>query len=113
MRRSCKDNANMWRISDDFWDDWKALRLNFILMSIWSRVGRPGAWPDADMLPLGRIGIRAERGEAGMTRFTRDGQRTREIRGSVQRGRNGPGRYTFHVKPHGSGIYKIKSAVKD
>jgi hypothetical protein len=66
----------MWRISDDFWDDWKALRLNFILMSIWSGVGRPGAWPDADMLPLGRIGIRAERGEARTTRFTRDEQRT-------------------------------------
>jgi len=71
-----QDNANMWRISDDFWDDWKALRLNFILMSIWSGVGRPGAWPDADMLPLGRIGIRAERGDARMTRFTRDEQRT-------------------------------------
>ncbi len=71
-----QDNANMWRISDDFWDDWRALRLNFILMSIWSGVGRPGAWPDADMLPLGRIGIRAERGEPRMTRFTRDEQRT-------------------------------------
>jgi hypothetical protein len=71
-----QENANMWRISDDFWDDWKALRLNFILMSIWSGVGRPGAWPDADMLPLGRIGIRAERGEPRMTRFTRDEQRT-------------------------------------
>ena len=71
-----QDNANMWRISDDFWDDWKALRLNFILMSIWSGMGRPGAWPDADMLPLGRIGIRAERGENRMTRFTRDEQRT-------------------------------------
>lgn len=68
-------NANMWRISDDFWDDWKALRLNFILMSIWSSVGRPGAWPDADMLPLGRIGIRAERGENRMTRFSHDEQR--------------------------------------
>jgi len=71
-----QDNANLWRISDDFWDDWKALRLNFILMSIWSGIGRPGAWPDADMLPLGRIGIRAERGDARMTRFTRDEQRT-------------------------------------
>jgi hypothetical protein len=71
-----QDTANMWRISDDFWDDWKALRLNFILMSIWSGMGRPGAWPDADMLPLGRIGIRAERGEARTTRFTRDEQRT-------------------------------------
>lgn len=69
-------NANMWRISDDFWDNWRALRLNFILMSIWGGVGRPGAWPDADMLPLGRIGIRAERGESRMSHFTRDEQRT-------------------------------------
>lgn len=71
-----QENANLWRISDDFWDDWKALRLNFILMSIWSGMGRPGAWPDADMLPLGHIGIRAERGADRMTRFTRDEQRT-------------------------------------
>ena len=71
-----QENANLWRISDDFWDDWKALRLNFILMSIWSAVGRPGAWPDADMLPLGHIGIRAERGEDRTTRFTCDEQRT-------------------------------------
>jgi hypothetical protein len=66
----------MWRISDDFWDDWRLRRLNFILMSIWSGMGRPGAWPDADMLPLGRIGISAERGEDRMTRFTRVEQRT-------------------------------------
>jgi hypothetical protein len=71
-----RQNANLWRISDDFWDDWKALRLNFILMSVWSGYGRPGGWPDADMLPLGRIGIRAERGENRMTRFTREEQRT-------------------------------------
>ena len=54
----------------------EGLRLNFILMSIWSGVGRPGAWPDADMLPLGRIGIRAERGDDRMSRFTHDEQRT-------------------------------------
>jgi hypothetical protein len=71
-----QENANLWRISDDFWDEWRLLRQNFILMSIWSGVGRPGAWPDADMLPLGRIGIRAERGEDRMTRFTREEQRT-------------------------------------
>ena len=71
-----RENANMWRISDDFWDDWKALRLNFTLMSVWAGAGRPGAWPDADMLPLGRIGIRAERGDDRMSRFTHDEQRT-------------------------------------
>ena len=69
-------HANLWRITDDFWDDWKALRLNFILMSIWGGMGRPGAWPDADMLPLGHIGLRAERGDNRMTHFTHDEQRT-------------------------------------
>jgi alpha-galactosidase len=71
-----QQNVNVWRISDDFWDEWRLLRLNFILMSIWSAYGRPGAWPDADMLPLGHIGLRAERGEDRRTRFTRDEQRT-------------------------------------
>ena len=71
-----RESANMWRISDDFWDDWKALRLNFTLMSVWAGAGRPGAWPDADMLPLGRVGIRAERGDDRMSRFTHDEQRT-------------------------------------
>ncbi|MGI4729379.1 MAG: hypothetical protein ACRYGB_12460, partial [Janthinobacterium lividum] len=33
-----------------------------------------GAWPDGDMLPLGRIGIRAERGDNRMTKFTKDEQ---------------------------------------
>ena len=69
-------NANLWRISGDFWDRWPALRANFDLLDKWSPYTRPGAWPDADMLPLGRIGIRAERGDDRATRFTRDEQRT-------------------------------------
>ena len=71
-----RENANMWRISDDFWDDWGSLKQMFLLLSVWGGSGRPGAWPDADMLPLGRIGLRAERGEARNTRFTPDEART-------------------------------------
>jgi hypothetical protein len=71
-----QQNANLWRISDDFWDDWGSLKQMFLLLSVWGGVGRPGAWPDADMLPLGHIGLRAERGEARTTRFTRDEART-------------------------------------
>ena len=69
-------NANLWRISDDFWDLWKDLRHSFDLLDRWSPHAKPGGWPDADMLPLGRIGIRAERGDDRATRFTRDEQRT-------------------------------------
>ena len=69
-------NANLWRISGDFWDRWPSLRANFDLLEKWSRYTKPGGWPDADMLPLGRIGIRAERGDDRTTHFTRDEQRT-------------------------------------
>jgi len=71
-----QENANMWRISDDFWDDWQSLKQMFLLLSVWGGVGRAGAWPDADMLPLGHIGLRAERGDSRMTRFTKDEART-------------------------------------
>src|SRR5579871_2484452 len=71
-----QENANMWRISDDFWDDWGSLKQMFLLLSVWGGVGRPGAWPDADMLPLGHIGLRAERGDARMTHFSANEART-------------------------------------
>ncbi|MGO8817735.1 MAG: glycoside hydrolase family 27 protein, partial [Terriglobia bacterium] len=70
------ENANLWRISGDFWDAWPALRENFDLLNNWSRYVKPGNWPDADMLPLGRIGIRGEVGNDRRTRFTPDEQRT-------------------------------------
>src|SRR5215471_1883435 len=69
-------NANLWRISDDFWDLWRDLRKSFDLLEKWAPFTKPGGWPDADMLPLGRIGIRAERGDDRPTRFTNDEQRT-------------------------------------
>ncbi len=69
-------NANLWRISDDFWDLWRDLRYSFVLLDKWSPFAKSGAWPDADMLPLGRIGIRAERGDDRPTRFTHAEQRT-------------------------------------
>jgi hypothetical protein len=69
-------NANLWRISGDFWDLWRDLRMSFGLLEKWSPFVKPGGWPDADMLPLGRIGIRAERGDDRPTRFTHDEQRT-------------------------------------
>ncbi|MEP6883598.1 MAG: glycoside hydrolase family 27 protein [Gammaproteobacteria bacterium] len=46
-------NANLWRISDDFWDTWPALKGQFERLRNWSAHRREGNWPDADMLPLG------------------------------------------------------------
>lgn len=48
-------HANLWRISPDFWDDWRLLRRQFELCRAWQGRGAPGAWPDCDMLPLGRL----------------------------------------------------------
>ncbi len=64
-------HANLWRISDDFWDRWLALREQFGRLANWNPHRRPGAWPDADMLPLGTLVLGA-RG----TRFTTDEQFT-------------------------------------
>ena len=63
--------ANMWRISDDFWDTWPALLEQFERLKHWAPLARAGAWPDADMLPFGML----EMGKR-TTRFTRDEQRT-------------------------------------
>jgi len=56
-------NANLWRISDDFWDTWPLLMEQFTRLKNWNAHRGPGYWPDADMLPLGqlRLGERATR----------------------------------------------------
>ena len=69
--------AQMWRISDDFWDDWKLLRRQFDYMRDWAKyVGMNNTWPDADMLPLGKLRVTAKEGGGGPSRFTPDEQRT-------------------------------------
>ncbi len=55
---SLKQNANLWRISMDFWDNWLALNRNFDLFAKWQTNGTPGHWPDGDMIPFGHIAIR-------------------------------------------------------
>ena len=67
-----RDHANMWRISYDFWDDWDALKRQFERCHLWSRYTTPGAWPDADMLPIGKIGIRGEIGSPRQSNFNRE-----------------------------------------
>ena len=70
--------ANMWRITDDFWDEWPLLLNMFDRAEKWSSQSRPGNWPDCDMLPLGHIGIRSVDGPGGnrQTRFTKPEQKT-------------------------------------
>lgn len=71
-----KTHANMWRTVDDFWDNWSQLNYQFQVCAKWAPYIAPGTWPDADMLPLGKISIRGERGSERWTNFTRDEQYT-------------------------------------
>ena len=71
-----KNHANMWRTVDDFWDNWSQLNYQFQVCAKWAPHIAPGTWPDADMLPLGKISIRGERGAERWTQFTRDEQYT-------------------------------------
>lgn len=70
-------HANMWRVSGDFWDDWGALLHEFDLGERWVGYSSPGAWPDADMLPLGRLSVGDRSvGKDRRTRFSRNEQVT-------------------------------------
>jgi hypothetical protein len=69
-------NAHMWRVSGDLWDSWSDVVDQFGRLARWAPLQVDGGWADADMLPLGRIGIRAERGEDRRSRLTADEQRT-------------------------------------
>ncbi|MCG7859973.1 alpha-galactosidase, partial [Flavihumibacter sediminis] len=63
-------NADMFRISADFWDSWPRLKEQFGLAKIWAvHAGSfPGHWPDLDMIPFGKIATRS--GDAGGERFS-------------------------------------------
>jgi len=81
-----KQHANMWRMTDDYWDRWDYLKGMFERCEKWWPFVGDHNWPDCDMLPLGHIGIRSVDGNwphpwgaAGadrQTRFTPDEQRT-------------------------------------
>lgn len=66
--------ANMWRITDDFWDDWRLLKAMFERCEVWQKHVSEGCFPDCDMLPVGRLGkgFMNERS----TKFTWDEQKT-------------------------------------
>jgi hypothetical protein len=66
-----KQYAQMWRISDDFWDEWPLLEAQFTRLENWNEHRAVGGWPDADMLPLGKLAL----GERD-TKFTPAEQKT-------------------------------------
>jgi len=66
-----QQHANLWRISDDFWDRWLSIREQFTRLAKWNPHRITGAWPDADMLPIGVINMNERH-----SRFTMDEQYT-------------------------------------
>lgn len=69
-----KQYANMWRITDDFWDKWELLYDMFYRTEVWCIHAEKGHWPDADMLPIGAI--RQDYNLEDVTKFTKDEQMT-------------------------------------
>lgn len=69
-----KQVCNMWRITDDFWDEWRLLYNMFERCEKWSVHSSAGHWGDADMLPVGAI--LQDYDENNRTKFTLSEQKT-------------------------------------
>ncbi len=66
--------ANMWRITDDFWDSWELIKEMFGRCELWQDHVREGCFPDCDMLPIGKIGKGF--GQERDSRLTKEEQKT-------------------------------------
>jgi hypothetical protein len=66
-----KENANLWRMTDDVWDRWGDIVHLLDTVKPWfpDHVGA-GYWPDADMMPFGKINKTSHAG-GDVNRFPR------------------------------------------
>ncbi len=64
--------ANMWRMADDFWDNWKEITGMMNYARSWEGKSGPGHWPDCDMIQIGKLSKRGPVGEERYSRFTED-----------------------------------------
>lgn len=71
-------NANMWRMTGDFWDKWDKLHEMFDKCLLWQDKVKSGNYPDCDMLPLGRLSKNGtcHGPQNRMTQFTKPEQLT-------------------------------------
>ena len=69
-------HANLWRMVNDVWDIWRDVTNLMRVAEDWYPYIRPGTWPDCDMIPLGRVSIRGERGRDRQSRLSPDEQRS-------------------------------------
>ncbi|MGN0539623.1 MAG: glycoside hydrolase family 27 protein [Candidatus Fimenecus sp.] len=72
------ENANMWRLTGDFWDQWDKLYEMFERCEKWAPYVKEGCWPDCDMLPLGNLSRNGtcHGPQDRYTQFTKDEQIT-------------------------------------
>lgn len=72
-----KKYATMWRVSADFWDRWEDLHHSFDLLNAWTPHRGEDSWPDADMIPFGKLALdNRPVGKERMTNFTPEEQNT-------------------------------------
>jgi alpha-galactosidase len=67
-----KNYTNMWRMADDFWDNWKMLLQMFDYAQKWEGVSGYGHWADCDMIQIGKLSKRGPVGPERFSRFTED-----------------------------------------
>ncbi len=72
QKKHVQQHANMWRMADDFWDNWKEILHMFDYAKSWEGTGGPGHWPDCDMLQIGKLSKRGPVGPERYSRFTED-----------------------------------------
>jgi hypothetical protein len=65
-------HASMWRMADDFWDNWEMVLHMFNYAKSWEGTGGPGHWPDCDMIQIGKLSKRGPVGPERYSRFTED-----------------------------------------
>lgn len=69
-------NAHMWRIVNDLWDNWSSVDALFDQLRNWTPYRRTGAWPDPDMIPIGRLSKYGPVGSPRYSNLSADEQRT-------------------------------------
>lgn len=69
-------NAHMWRIVNDLWDDWSSVNNLFDPLRNWTQYRAKGAYPDPDMIPIGRLSKAGPNGQPRYSNLTPDEQRT-------------------------------------
>ena len=56
--KALQENVHMARTGADFWDVWEMLKRGFPVANKAVKNQIPGFWPDLDMLPVGKLGLK-------------------------------------------------------